>query len=164
MRSSFTVLAVTTAIALACKPRDSAPPSTPDRPVQVAPPTTPASASQVTLQVMGAPCLDSLTTRDTLVFSNLRLGTETGDLGGTEFYFTRTPTGEIVGAHRVAEGALDSTYYPLAAIRFDSASGALAFDIQLRGWTATFKGSFACDSLSGVLTNWGKSVWPRVRS
>ena len=152
MRVAFAIATLATAVVLACKARDSAPPS---------PPT---SAAQVTLQVLGSPCLDSLTLRDTLVFSNLAVGSETGDLGGTEFYFTRTPTGELAGAHRAAEGALNPTYYPLAAIRFDSISGTLAFDVQLRGWTPTFKGSFTCDSLSGVLSNWGKSVWPRVRS
>ncbi len=153
MRPSLGVCSLGAIVAMACSARDSTPRS------------TPASASTTSALPLSSPCLDSLTTpQDTLVFSDIDVGSETGDVGGTAFYFTRTSSGEITGAHRSAEGVLDSTYYPVAAIRLDRASGALAFDVQLEGWTPTFEGSFTCDSLTGVLSNWGKSVWHRIRS
>ncbi len=151
MRPSRIVFCLSALLAMACGPRDSTSRS------------TPVSTANTSTSLLRSLCLDSLnTTRDTLVFSNISVGSETGDVGGTEFYFTRTPSGAITGAHRHAEGALDSTYYPLAGIRLDRTSGTLAFDVELRGWTPKFEGSFTCDSLTGVLSNWGKSVWHRM--
>src|SRR5213594_151536 len=152
MRSSLGLFWLSTLVAMACRARDATSRS------------TPISAPKTSASLPISPCLDSLTTRDTLVFSNIAVGSETGDVGGTEFSFARTPSGEITGAHRSAEGALDSTSYPLAALRLDRTSGALAFDVQLKGWAPTFKGFFTCDSLTGVLSNWGESVWHRIRS
>lgn len=110
------------------------------------------------------PCLseDSIGSgRDTLVFSDVSLSSETFDASGVEVSLWRGG-GRWHGAIRQAEGELGDPR-PLRSVALDPESGRIALsDSAPEGRLTPFAGTFACSRIEGTWTLFGGTGAARV--
>lgn len=110
------------------------------------------------------PCLheDSIGSgRDTLVFSDVRVASETLDASGTEVSLWRRD-GRWAGELREANGELGDPR-PLRSVTLDPATAAISLsDLTPGGHLSPFTGTFACSRIEGTWSLFGGTTTARV--
>lgn len=111
----------------------------------------------------GLPCLDSLVVlRDTISFASIQYFEDSGDIGGTVFYFYKAADGTIRCLIKTAEGALSKHFETVTILGIDSVSQSISLNVQYGEYVDSLRGKFTCNGISGSFSRWeGYPDWKR---